>query len=1512
MESFLKSPTVIALQSFRKPELLEISEKLNLNVKSNVRKAVIVREIAEYYADEEIFSAEDLDRFPVTDKGQMSEMEFRLKMYELEREEKERERAFELEKLRMNQSMKSTKQNDFVPSREIRLVPPFDEVEIDKYFQHFEKVAVSLEWPKRYWSLMLQSVLKGKAQQAYSALSLEATADYYTVKETILRAYELVPEAYRQKFRNLRKNESQNYVEFAHDKERFFEQWCSSKAVNGDFQKLKDLVLLEEFKRCVKDDIKSYLDEKEAVNLQQAAKLTDEYVLTHKSKFVSNERPPPKGSARQYMSQNSAKSEDGKEMSQKRQSGKISGPICHYCKKPGHVMSDCLSLKRKRDRGASPPLRPITLVKTCEVPFEENSPMCPLVSKPSVSGEIRKDFLPFVSEGFVSLDENVSPVPIRILRDTGASQSLLLESILPFSDETATGEFNLVQGIEENILSVPLHSVFLKSDLVTGQVKVGLRSSLPVKGVSLLLGNDIAGGAVVAPVQLTKQPNANQDNNDSDLFPSCAVTRAMANKVKLKPNYDNCSPDTQNTVISTNNDEINLSETFLFKTRADSHDCQSADAQKVSEKLSLSRNQLIKEQNNDPELLKLCEKVMTNDELQKSPVGYYLNEGVLMRKWRPPDISACDEWEVVHQIVVPVIYRSNIMTMAHCLPLGGHLGVNKTVNKILKHFFWPGLRKDVSNFCKTCHTCQLVGKHQADPPVAPLHPIPAFGEPFSRVIIDCVGPLPKTRLGNQYLLTIMCSSTRFPEVVPLRNIKAKTISKALIKFFSLFGLPKEIQSDQGSNFMSGIFQQIAYELGIKQITSSAYHPESQGAIERFHSTLKTMLRSFCVDNEKDWDEGAHLLLFAVRESVQESLGFSPFELVFGHQVRGPLTLLSEQWADKTVHVSLLDYVMTFKERLHKACELAKANLKSSQQKMKVWYDRKSKTRSFNPGDQVLVLFPVQSNPLKARFHGPYEIITKVNDLNYVVKTPDRRKNSQLCHINMLKPYHTRGGVVAAVELDSDTDSYSQQTLTTKSEIVPCKISNMDILQNLSSKLSHLEPEQQLQMKQLIMKHQDLFPNVPKRTSLVVHDIDVGDANPVKQHPYRMNPEKCKQAEDEIAYMLKNNLIRPSSSNWSSPCVLVPKPDNSVRFCTDFRKVNAVTKTDAYPIPRIEDCIDAVGQAKYLTKIDLLKGYWCVPLTDRAREISAFVTPSGLYEYNVLPFGLKNAPATFQRMIQSIVNDLPCTRAYLDDLVTASESWDSHLKAVSLLFEKLSKANLTVNLAKSEFGHGHITYLGYVIGQGQVAPIQAKVQTMLSFPVPINRKALRRFLGMVGYYRKFCKNFADVALPLTDLLKKNVDFVWGDQCQKAFDTLKNMLCQHPILKSPDFEKPFSIAVDASDVAAGAVLLQKDEQSNVEHPIAYFSKKFNEHQKNYSTIEKELMALIFALQHFEVYVTSGEGPLTVYTDHNPLVFLNKMKNKNRRLLNWSLLLQEFDLEIKHIRGKDNVIADCLSRQ
>ena len=399
--------------------------------------------------------------------------------------------------------------------------------------------------------------------------------------------------------------------------------------------------------------------------------------------------------------------------------------------------------------------------------------------------------------------------------------------------------------------------------------------------------------------------------------------------------------------------------------------------------------------------------------------------------------------------------------MAHETPLSGHLGINKTYQKIINHFYWPGVRKDVVEFCNTCHTCQVIGKPNQTIPKAPLKPIPAFEEPFSRILINCVGPLPKTKKGNQYLLTIMCASTRFPEAVPLRNITTKTVVQALTKFFTLVGLPKSIQSDQGSNFMSGIFQQAMHELKIKQYKSTAYHPESQGALERFHQTLKNMMGTYCLETEKDWDDGVHLLLFAARESVQESLGFNPFELVFGHNVRGPLNLLKDKLlSDSGMSLDVSQYVADFRIKLSKACELAKKNLQSAQKCMKNQYDKNCVSRKFQPGDKVLALLPVTGNTFQARYFGPYLIEKKENDLNYVIITPDRRKSKQLCHVNMLKPYLERkSGVQIVNMIDNNIRHEIEDTNELFNLSESTKLHNSDVLCNMNEKLSHLgEPQ----------------------------------------------------------------------------------------------------------------------------------------------------------------------------------------------------------------------------------------------------------------------------------------------------------------------------------------------------------------------------------------------------------------------------------------------------------------------
>ena len=680
-----------------------------------------------------------------------------------------------------------------------------------------------------------------------------------------------------------------------------------------------------------------------------------------------------------------------------------------------------------------------------------------------------------------------------------------------------------------------------------------------------------------------------------------------------------------------------------------------------------------------------------------------------------------------------------------------------------------------------------------------------------------------------------------------------------------------------------------------------------------------MIRSYCFDTEKDWDEGIHLLLFAVRESVQESLGFSPFELVFGHSVRGPLKLLKETFlSNDETPLNLLQYVSDFRNRLSRACEVARSNLKKSQGKMKARYDNHVIDRKFKPGDKVLALLPIPGRPLQARYFGPYTIDKKTSDLNYIINTPGRRKNKQMCHVNMLKEYFDRDSsiskpitVVNTVPQESNVfEPEVNSDFIDKSDPGPSKLENSDILRNLNNKLCHLEPSQQEELKQLIHEYEHLFPDIPTRTDKIYHDVIVEDSKPVKQHPYRMNPLKRKYLQDEVKYLLENDFIEPSQSNYSSPCILVPKSNGTYRMCTDYRKVNSVTKTYSFPIPRIDDCIDKVGNSKYVTKFDLLKGFWQVPLTDRAKEVSAFATPHGLYQYKVMPFGMKNSPATFQRLVNNVICGLDGCDAYIDDVIIYSDSWNDHLQRIRNFFDRLSKAKLTVNLAKTEFCHATVTFLGHLVGQGQVKPLEAKVSAISEFPVPKCKRQLMRFLGMAGYYRKFCKNFSDIAEPLTNLLKKSTKFKWKDKCQDAFDRLKAILKSAPVLLAPDFDKCFKLAVDASDVGIGAVLLQEDN-NGIDHPVCYFSKKFNKHQKNYSTIEKECLALILAIQQFEVYLTSSTSPIVVFSDHNPLSFLHKLKNKNQRLLRWSLLLQEFNLDIRHIKGKDNIIPDALSR-
>lgn len=276
----------------------------------------------------------------------------------------------------------------------------------------------------------------------------------------------------------------------------------------------------------------------------------------------------------------------------------------------------------------------------------------------------------------------------------------------------------------------------------------------------------------------------------------------------------------------------------------------------------------------------------------------------------------------------------------------------------------------------------------------------------------------------------------------------------------------------------------------------------------------------------------------------------------------------------------------------------------------------------------------------------------------------------------------------------------------------------------------------------------------------------------------------------------------------------------------------------------------------------------------------------------MPLGLRNAPATFQRLIQRVLSGITNCEAYLDDVVVYTSSLSKHLKTLSRIFSRFCEASLTLNLAKCEFSKATVTYLGKQVGQGQVRLIEDKVKAIKDFPVPQSKRSLRRFLGMCGYYCGFCHNFSEVVAALSDLVSPLKSFVWNSACQAAFELAKALLCRAPVLAAPRFEQPFTLEVDASVCGTGGVLIQEDEQS-IDRPICYYSKKFNKHQISYSTIGKEPLVLLLILQHFEVYLGSSPQPVEVFMDHNPLVFLACMRSSNQRLLRWSLLLQDFNI-------------------
>lgn len=528
-------------------------------------------------------------------------------------------------------------------------------------------------------------------------------------------------------------------------------------------------------------------------------------------------------------------------------------------------------------------------------------------------------------------------------------------------------------------------------------------------------------------------------------------------------------------------------------------------------------------------------------------------------------------------------------------------------------------------------------------------------------------------------------------------------------------------------------------------------------------------------------------------------------------------------------------------------------------------------------------------------------------------TPQRQMFVQVANLtNKMAMIHTNQPIGLMVRLDQTQIHMIQHgTQTIESDSLQARNTEEPNLSN-----TNLSAEQKQQLREVIMRYPEVFNDKTGRTTKLQHQINLKpDARPYNSPPFRYAPARRQIIEQNLKEMTEQGIISPSKSPWASPVILAPKKDGNLRFCIDYRKLNSMTIRDAYPIPRIDDTLDSLQEAKFVSTLDLRSGYWQVEMDPEAREKTAFVTHKGLFEFNVMPFGLTNAPATFQRLMDIVLAGLKwqCCLVYIDDVVIFSSTFEQHLRDLDKVFSALKDAKLTLKASKCQFCRPEMRYLGHIITQSGIKPDPELIKSVIEFPRPRRIKDIQSFLGLTGYYRRFIRDYAKIAEPLLKQLRNgqkanNHHIQWTQECESAFDSLKKKLTNAPIMNTPNFEAPFILELDACEYGLGAVLTQ--EYENQKYVIAYASRTLSSPERKYGATEREALAIVWAVKHFRPYLEGSK--IYIRSDCKALEWMRTAKDVTGRIARWAMKLAPFHIEeIKYRPGKANANADSLSR-
>jgi len=1082
---------------------------------------------------------------------------------------------------------------------------------------------------------------------------------------------------------------------------------------------------------------------------------------------------------------------------------------------------------------------------------------------------------------------------VQIFRDSGCNKTAANQKLVP--SECMTGRTTSLKGIDGDI-QFPTAIVRIHCERYSGQVEVAVIEDLDY---DVLLGRELDSWDDLTPPKILVLTRAQKQQE---------AQQEIVNQAKLRQYQDQVNQNQTAQELQQNQNKL---DTQIL------HD-QPQVNEEVHALLQGDVHQLINLQNTDPSLKEIRDSLVTFNEAKTQNTCYYRDQNEIMMRKCPKETRL--RKQVEDQIVLPKQYRNHILDIAH--DKAGHLGILKTTDRITQNFYWPNIIHDVRDHCRSCPQCQFMSKTKKSQKQL-ARPLPIIDIPFKRVGIDIKGPYTVTENGNKYILVICDYATRYPEAIPIPDIRTETVAQAMIEVFSRVGLPSEIIHDQGSQFMSKLMSDLCQRLEIAQIPTTPYHQQTNGLTERFIGTMQSMINSLEPEQKENWDRYIPLFLFSYREVPSQFTGYSPFHLMYGRQVRGPLSLIKDNFLNQDTRQEISSNLLKMMANMTKWMGHANVNKQKCQEKMEKHYNKNAQDREYKVGEQVLVFLPEGAGKLDSKWQGPYTVTQKIGEVNYQIHMPDKRKTHRTLHANLIKKFYTRQqaqdvhecfcvtGLIQEIGDESQTVDHEIEAQFLDDSIGPVYKQTQtwqDV--DIDHKVSKSKAKQ---IKTVLKKHSKAFSDVPGKTHVISHKVKTTNETPIRHRAYR-TPQSLKQKiKDELDNMLKLGVIEETNSAYASPIVVVPKPNGDIRVTTDFRSLNKVTEFDPYEIPRIDQILDDVAKAKYITTLDLTKGFYQVPLDPQAKAKSAFVTPFGAqYAYNVMPFGMMNASATFQRLVDTVLKYCkPFCRKYIDDVAIFSDTWEDHLKHLDTVLTKIQNAGLTIKPSKSKVAYQEVTYLGHTIGNCKIKPMLNKVEAVQNFPTPTTKKNVRSFLGLTGYYRKFVQDYDGIARPMIELTKKAApkEIKWTPECQKAFDTLKVKLSTEPVLATPNFEKPFLLQTDASKTGIGAVLSQLDDDCK-EHPIFYLSRKMLSNELNYSVSEKECLAIVWSINKLRYYLQGHK--FTVITDHKALKWLDNTRNCNNRLMRWSMTLQQFTFDIQYRKGVTNTNADSLSRR